>query len=419
MGISGDMTVGALFAIANKTAGFSEEDFFKEIDKLELDERVSLKIENALRKGISCTRFTIAVTDGPDAAKKGLDYGANEEEVLGEGEGGVEFAQNGLESNKAENGYEVYIAKKRILPEIEEIIYGSALDAAVKDTAMSIFYRLAKAEADIHNKDMNDILFPGADAVQAIINIVGVSVLLNIIEADKIVSAPINTGSGADVPAPVTAELLKFSRLFNDDNTSELTTSVGAAILATFAFYENAPEGRLLAVGRGGGDKEYERANVLTVLYIDDETDNDTIYEISSNIDNNTAEELGFAAESLMFLGALDVSFTPILMKKFRPGFMMSVLCKKNDLEDTIRNVFKFTAAAGVRYIAKERCVLSKETRIINTKYGDVAVKIFNKPDGEFAHFEYGDIARIAKMEDKSISEIRAELTKIYREILS
>ena len=268
-----------------------------------------------------------------------------------------------------------------------------------------MFWDVARAEAEVHGKNVDDVCFHEVGAVDSIIDIVGTAILLEQLKIDGIVHSRVNVGGGTvkcahgilPVPAPATAKLLRDRSIYGEDAVGELTTPTGAAILLRGKEGE-IPRGKLLKEGFGFGKKQLAHANCLRAMLIetDEPKNSDTVTEISANIDDMTGEEMAFAAETLLQNGALDVWMTPIIMKKGRPANMLGILCKNDDRERIIELCFKHTTTLGVRYVEKYREILERGFVKADTQYGQITVK----RAGGNLHAEYADCAQAAREHD-------------------
>jgi uncharacterized protein (TIGR00299 family) protein len=370
-GISGDMTVGALL-----DAGASFPALERALASLNAGATVS--VERVKRKGISASKFRVA--------------------------GGEQKAH-------------------RHLHHIVRMIEGGEMAEPVKQTALAIFQRLAEAEAKVHGTGIEKVHFHEVGAVDSICDIVGAAFCLHDLGIAVVSSAAINSGSGTantehgvlPVPTPATAELLAGKPIYARGPQVELTTPTGAAIVAALAKSVGPmPPMQIAATGYGAGDRDFpEHANVLRVLIGDttDAVEAVTIAVIETNIDDSSPQVLGYAMERLLEAGALDVTLTPVYMKKNRPGTMLTVLATPENREQLAALVLRETSALGLRIHSAERRVEARSFEEVETQYGRVRMKVSGS--GGFAP-EYDDCRRIAQERGVPVKEVLAEASLAY-----
>ena len=277
----------------------------------------------------------------------------------------------------------------RHLSDILKIIYDSRLSAAVKDRAAKIFSRLAEAEARVHNEPVEKIHFHEVGGLDAIIDVVGAAICLELLEIKRFVSSPLHVGSGTvdmahgrfPVPPPAVTELLKGAPFYSSEIKGELLTPTGAAIITTVCSEFGAlPQLKLEQTGYGAGTREYERfPNVLRVLIAEThgaQHHDAPLWMLETNMDDMSPQVFGHVMERAFELGALDCYFTPIQMKKNRPGVLLSVLCGEAEREKLLGLVFSETTTLGVRSYQVERRALERHTVRVETQYGPIDVKV-------------------------------------------
>ena len=287
--------------------------------------------------------------------------------------------------------------------EIEHMIRDLPVSDKVKEDALGVYGRIAEAESKVHGEPVSEVHFHEVGALDAVIDVVGNSLLMDVIGPDRVVVSPVNTGSGSvkcahgilPVPAPATAEILKGLPSYSDGTQSELCTPTGAALLAHFAdAFGPRPLMKIEKTGVGLGMKDFPKANVVRV-FLGEEADGgrDRVSELSANIDDMTGEELGFAMEQLLEAGALDVWYTPILMKKSRPGVKLSLLCPAEEADRMAEVFFRYTKTAGIRRQDLDRYVLDRQ---IEEEDG-IRIKKYSGYGVDRSKAEYEDLARRAR----------------------
>ena len=311
----------------------------------------------------------------------------------------------------------------RSMQDIEHIVHDIGLPAKVETDVKEVYKRIAEAESQVHGVPVSEIHFHEVGTMDAIADIVSVCFIMDKLGADEVISSPVNTGSGnvkcahgiLPVPAPATAHLLKGIPFYNDGIKGELTTPTGAALLGYFVNrYGDMPVMEVSSVGYGMGTKDFERANAVRVFWGESTgASQDEVFELSCNVDDMTAEEIGFATEELMKGGALDVYTMPIGMKKNRPGTLIRVMCEEAGKEALIGLIFKHTSTLGVRETRMKRYVLNRAVDSVETEYGTVHFKRSEGYGVAGIKPEYEDLAAIARANNMSLAEVRDHCSRI------
>ncbi len=311
----------------------------------------------------------------------------------------------------------------RHLPHILEMINRAALPEAVKRDAGVVFRRLAEAEARVHAIPVEKVHFHEVGAVDSIADIAGACLGFHLLGVEEIRCSPVNVGSGTvatehgtlPVPAPATAALLEGKPVYSRGPAVELTTPTGAAVATALASgFGPMPPMLLRATGYGAGGRDFaEHANVLRVLIgeISGAGEATTVSVIEANVDDSTPEMLGYAMERLLAAGALDVTFAPLLMKKSRPGTLITVLARPETREELVRILFAETSTLGARMYDAERRVQARDTLEIETPHGRVRMKVSR--EGNFAP-EYDDCRRLALERGVPLKQIIAEANAAF-----
>ena len=306
--------------------------------------------------------------------------------------------------------------------EIRELIEQSGLSKFVKTRSLAIFHRIAEAEAKIHAVPIDRVHFDEVGAVDSIVDIVLTCVGIEALEVSHIYVSALVEGNGSihcahgeyPVPAPATLEILKGIPLRQITVPFELITPTGAAIVAEFQHQIGPmPPLRTIRVGYGLGTRDISpRPNVLRAILgeLEQTAETETVVEIQANIDDLSAEILAASQEHLLQAGALDVFFTPVQMKKNRPGTLLTVLCDRAHLDQIQQLIFHETTTFGLRFREASRRVLDRELRSVETELGPIRVKIGRLGD-EVVQVspEYEDcrsIARKISMPLKRVYEI-------------
>ncbi len=370
-GISGDMTVGALI-----DAGADAAAVIAALESLGLG--ATYTVEPVKRRGIGATKFRVA--------------------------GGETKAH-------------------RHLPQVEAIVHRGALSDRAKQDALKVFQVLAVAEARVHRVPMQKVHFHEVGAVDSISDIVGACVALDLLGVVEVTSSAINTGSGTvtaehgvmPVPAPATAALLEGKPVYARGPATELTTPTGAAILAALGtHFGPMPAARIVKSGFGAGDKDFpEHANVLRAILADKTgaSESTTVSVIETNIDDSTPEVLGYTMEKLMREGALDVTYSPLQMKKNRPASLLRVIARPADQERLAEIVFAETSTAGMRLYTAERRVRARQMVEVDLGYGKVNVKVTES--GVAPEFE--ECRVLAESTGKPLKQVMADAVAAQR----
>ena len=373
-GISGDMILGALL-----DAGLPLEDLNREIAKLGV-ENVAIERESTARHAIAATRAKVCVAGAPLAdAEHHLDL----------------------------SGEPTHDHPHAHLKDITSRIAASRLDDIVKERSIRVFERLCAAEAEVHNAAPAEVALHEVGALDALIDVVGAVAGLWLLEVEEVCASPLRFGTGFvrcahgryPVPVPGVLALCRDVPTEQTDIRAELVTPTGAAIITTLArsFGPQLPFCQQ-AVGYGAGRRDLEAIPNLLRLRLGERVPaSERVLLIEANIDDMNPEVYGYLFDRLLEQGACDVYATPVLMKKGRPGNVLSVLAPAGRLDELAAIVLQETTTIGLRYYGVERRVLERQIRAVATPYGEVGVK-FSCIDGRRrAAPEYEDCARLAQ----------------------
>ena len=279
--------------------------------------------------------------------------------------------------------------QQRNLQQITKIISQSKISERAKETAITVFEKIAQAEAAVHGKDPNDIHFHEVGALDSIVDIVSASIGLEALGVDKVYCSALSVGGGTikcahgpmPVPAPATAELLKGIPVIGGPGQYELLTPTAAAILTTVVDqFCPLPSMKIEAVGYGAGSLESEEfPNVLRLILGqstgETEANADSVYLLETNIDDVSGELAGSIADKLLKDGALDVFSTPIYMKQSRPAVQISVICKVEDAQRLEQILFEQGLTFGIRKQILQRSKLAREFVTVQTEFGEIRIK--------------------------------------------
>jgi uncharacterized protein (TIGR00299 family) protein len=315
----------------------------------------------------------------------------------------------------------------RHLSAILKIIERSRISANVKARAARIFTRLAEAEARVHNVEVEKIHFHEVGAMDAIIDVVGACIGFELLGVERFISSPLHVGAGAvemahgrfPVPPPAVVELLRAAPTYATDIQGELVTPTGAAIISTVCdSYGAQPPMRVESVGYGAGAREYERfPNALRVMIGETEGDaaSEKLFVVETNLDDASPQIVGHVMERAFERGALDCYFTPVQMKKNRPGVLISVLCRPAEREAIYQLLFDETTTLGVRSYAVERRALPRESVLIETEFGAIRIKVARSQDRIVnATPEYDDCRAAARKFNAPLRDVEAAARAAY-----
>jgi uncharacterized protein (TIGR00299 family) protein len=385
--------------------------------------------------GISGDMFLAALLDA------GVELDRLRAELAKIDMGTYEFTQGRvMRKGLAGNHVEIMIPEKqphRHLSHIEKMIGAAAIDNAVKTRALQVFRRLGEAEAKLHNQPIEKIHFHEVGAVDAIIDILGVCLGLGMLGNPELVCSSLNVGGGSveaahgslPVPAPATAELLKGIPVYSSGVESELVTPTGAALVSTLAVsFGPVPPMIIERIGYGAGTKDFPTHPNIARLMLGEKSGeagiasggagDETVVVIEANIDDMNPQIYGYFAEKALAAGALDVTCTPLQMKKNRPGLLVSVIAKP-ELESMLtRLLFAETTTIGVRTTRARRKVLDREVVKVETAYGAVQVKLARLDGKEVnAAPEFEDCKRLAEEKSVPLKEVMQAAQAAYRKL--
>lgn len=306
----------------------------------------------------------------------------------------------------------------RHLHHIERILAESGLEEAVRADALSVFRRIAVAEARVHGTTVEKVHFHEVGAVDAIVDIVGAALGLRMLGVDEVRFGRLPLGRGfvdaahgrIPLPAPATLEILADIPVDMVETEGETVTPTGAALLAALGRCEKLPPGSVVRrIGYGVGTREFpDRPNVLR-LVLADWTAGPAEGEVSvltATVDDMTGEALGFLMERLFQAGALDVYFTPVQMKKGRPATEVTVMAPTALEEPLAGEVLRHSSSLGVRLRHESRRELPREHREVETPLGKVRIKVAMLPDGPRYSPEYEDCAELARLHGLPLDEV-------------
>lgn len=366
-GIAGDMFLGACLDL-----GMPLDVLTDVVARLGLP-GVSVESRKASRGGFVGTRFRVLVegrpVEGPDPEEHSHEH----------------HHHHHHHDHDHPHDHPHEHSHTRGLTEIREIIARSALSPQVKDRAVRLFQRLGEAEAKAHGMPIENVHFHEVGAIDSIVDLVGAAAAVEYLAPERITCGPVNVGSGrvkmahgeVSIPAPATAELLKGIPIFGGPG-GELTTPTGAVLLAELVTeYVDLPAMILEGTGTGLGKKELpHQPNALRLLKGQTSgSGHAEVMVVEAEIDDLPGEGFGFLMERLLAAGGLDVYFTPVQMKKNRPGTLVTLLCRRPQLAELAGVLLAESGSLGCRYHAAARFEADREILEVQTAFGTVRVK--------------------------------------------
>nr|WP_296153853.1 nickel pincer cofactor biosynthesis protein LarC [uncultured Peptoniphilus sp.] len=385
-GISGNMFIGAMV-----DGGYKIEPFLKGIHPLGFHPE-DVIVEKRDKAGISATYFNLI----------------GEEEKLSE----VDDDHEHKHSHSHDHHH-------RDLKAVHDLIDRCDFSEEVKSLAKAIYRPLAEAEAKVHGKDPDTVHFHEVGELDSVVDVLGAAYFTVIADVEAIYVGAVNPGGGTvhcahgeyPVPAPATAYLLSSlnAPLGGPKADVELTTPTGAAILNGIgANYMARPEGRVLKVSYGAGTRDGAVPNVLRLFFLETEEAAAPVW-YSCNLDDMTGEAMGFCMERLFEAGARDVSYTPIFMKKNRPGYRLDVLTDGEKSSAICDVLFSHTTTLGIKKIPIEKIELPRRIEKTETDLGSIRTKFSKWHDMKKASPEYEDLRKIALERALPLETVRRE----------
>ena len=407
-GAAGDMVLGALI-----DAGIKLEDVRRALGSLAISP-ATVWTERVIRTGISATKFCVRGEHAP------LDHAHDHDREHGHHHGPTNVVHT---HGNEEKHHHVH----RSLTDIHRLIDGSALSPAGKDRAKELFTRLGEAEAAIHGTPLAQVHLHEVGALDSIIDIVGTVFAMESIGADRVVASPLNVGSGSvhsahgvyPVPAPATARLLKSVPIYAGPQKAEMVTPTGALLVTGYAQeFGTVPPMRIAQIGYGAGNRDFpDTPNVLRVLIGESEAAaaSHSVVVVEAEIDDMNPQIFGVLMDRLLAQGALDVFYTPIQMKKNRPGTLLTVIAAPDAREALTATIFRETTTIGVRYRDMARECLDRHTVTVATSIGDVRIKVAAR-NGQIlnASPEFEDCVRLAAEHNLPAKNVQALAMKAW-----
>ena len=411
-GLSGDMFLGALCGLLE-----AYDDLEELPQKLNLpDGRV--EISSVEKNGIVCRHVNVVDLNEPTNVHH--DHGHKHEHEHPHQHHKHDEGHSHSHSHDHPHSHVHGSHEHRHLSEIIELIDNADITDSARKISKEIFQLIGKAESEVHNIPIEKIHFHEISAVDSIIDIVGCAVLIDQLGSLTTYSEPVCVGHGMvdtqhgllPIPAPATAKLLQGIPYYKGDEKGERVTPTGAAILKYLNPIFESPTLKIDRSAYGPGKKNFIGPNVLRLSLGTISQASSAIYSIETNLDDSSSELLGsdFQAQ-LLEQGAIDFTLTQALMKKGRPGHLLSALASHEDLESVCDFILENTTAIGIRYYPISRKILDRTEEAVSTEFGNIRVKTVTTPSGkERRKAEYEDLSRVAKKQGVSIMELKQSI---------
>ena len=381
-GVSGDMLLGALV-----DAGLPEAFLQETVSNLKLP-GCSLAVQRITEKGLAATRVSVLLE---------------------------------------EHGHHHHHAHRH-LADIERLLAGAALAPAIRDRALAVFQRLARAEAAVHGTTIDAIHFHEVGAVDALVDIVGTVAGLAELGIDHLVCSPLPMPRGwvscehgqLPLPAPAVCALMQGVPVYGEPLDQELVTPTGAALVTELASeFGTMPPMMPERTGYGAGARERHdgRPNLLRLIVGQgiDAAEAQTVQVIETHLDDWNPEFWPYVSERLMAQGALDVALIPMQMKKGRPGFLLRVICELASQPALATVLFEETSTLGLRLRREQRLTLPREQVTVSTPWGDLPAKAKTTASGTFITPEYEACRTLAETQGLPLQAVYAAVGKHIR----
>jgi uncharacterized protein (TIGR00299 family) protein len=374
-GASGDMILGSLI-----DAGLSARLLREELKKLRLP-TIHLKVKKVLKAGLSATQVIV----------------------------------EGKSEKKSHRNFK----------EIQRIVDRSSVETEVKEKSKEIFKRIASVEANIHRTQMEEVHFHELGGLDSIVDIVGSVWGIQQLGIEKIYVSKVNVGAGfvkcehgiLPVPAPATLSLMEGKPIYSSGVERELLTPTGAAILTTLGSeFGSMPMVNVKRIGYGAGRDNLPHPNLLRLIIgtTESSSQRERVTVVETNIDDMNPQFYDYVIEKLLAMEVLEVFITPILMKKNRPGHLLTIICPSEKLPLVTKFLLRETTTLGLRWHEEERAKTDRKILSKETKYGRIRFKLA-KWEGRVVNLspEYEDCKRLALKKRVPLKEIFEEAKRV------
>ena len=396
-GISGDMAVAAMLDL-----GADRDALDRALSSLDLD-GFRTEVTRVSKSGLDVCDFNVILEVDNHDHDMGYLYG--HEHHHGHGHHGDHDEHDHDDHGAHHHGDHHH--PHRGLPEILSIIDRADMTDGAKAVSRKVFEIIGAAEAEAHGVPIDQVHFHEVGAVDSIVDVVALGVCIDSLGASRVCFSELYEGTGCircqhgviPVPAPAVANIASAHSLplRITQSQGEYVTPTGAAFAAAVRDSDVPASFTIDRIGLGAGKRESERSGILRAMLITPRSSEDTIVKLECNVDDCTGEALGFAAERLMREGARDAHYTPVFMKKGRPAYQLTVVCRESDRQRMERIVFEETSTVGIRRVAMDRTVMDRRIDEVDTPIGRVQVKVCTIDGIEKSHPEYESLAAICR----------------------
>ncbi|MDO5862441.1 MAG: nickel pincer cofactor biosynthesis protein LarC [Thermoplasmata archaeon] len=395
-GISGDMAVAAMIDLGADTDGL-----MRVLEGLHVD-GFRVEITQVEKSGIRARDFAVILEED--------NHDHDAEYLYGEG-----------------HHHHHHHGHHRHYGDIVSIVEGSALNDNAKSIALRILRILGEAESEAHGVPLEEVHFHEVGAVDSIVDIVSLAYCLDNLGFDRVCFSELYDGTGMIrcqhglIPVPVPAVVNIASAhdlpLRITESKGEYVTPTGAAFAAAARTCEVPRSFVISKVGIGAGKRESERAGILRAMIVSPRERTDVVVKLECNMDDCTGEALGYTMERLFAAGAREVNYSPVYMKKNRPGWLLTVICRPDRREEIERVIFRETTTIGIRRTEMERTVLDRESVTVDTEYGAVDVKVSSADGVVRLHPEYEQVAGLSRDRGVAFREVYEAALAAYRRL--
>lgn len=415
MGAAGDMLTAALLELLPED---ERCEFIHKLNQVGIP-KVTVSAEEAVKCGITGTHVSVLV-DGVEEDEHMHDHHHEHDHEHHHDHEHSHDHDHSHEHAHEHSHDHAHTHSHTSMHSIEHIVRDHLkVSDKVKEDILSVYNLIAEAESKAHGKPVSEIHFHEVGTMDAVADVTAVCMLLEELGVERVVASPVHVGSGTvkcahgvlPVPAPATAHILKGCPIYGGKINGELCTPTGAALLKHFVGeFGEMPVMTTEAIGYGMGKKDFEVANCVRVMLGETASNTGKIVMLSCNVDDMTAEEIGFAMDAILGAGAREVFTEAINMKKNRPGTLITVICDEGNSEDMARVIFTNTTTLGIRKQLVGRYVLNRKIEEVSTEFGVIRKKISEGYGVHREKYEYDDLARIAKEQGLSLLELKNRL---------
>lgn len=417
-GISGDMFVAAMIDL-----GADPDTLQKALDSIPAD-GFFVEIGRVKKAGIDCCDFHVHLDDDCENHDHDMDY-LYGNLTLAAGSGCSCHEESDREEHHChchEEGHDGeahhccrqgkdHYHTHRGLAEILPMIDACDMTETAKALARKIFRIIGEAEAKAHDLPLDEVHFHEVGALDSIVDVVAAAVTFDSLHIKEVIVPKLTEGTGTvrcrhgvmPVPVPATVNIVSAYKIPMEltGAKGEYVTPTGAAIAAAISTSHQLPPSFVIKkAGLGAGKRAYtDRSGILRAFLIQGEEneDRDKVVKLETDIDDCSGEVLGYVMKKLFKAGAKDVHYAPIFMKKNRPAWELTVICREDKVEEMEKIIFTETTTIGIREYPLRRSILNREEKEVETVYGKAAVKQVTFRDMTRAYPEYDTVKKLAK----------------------